>query len=137
MIIALDFDGTLAVHEWPDIGEDIGAFSWLLQFQQDNIELRYILWTVRSGRPLMEAIKLCECMGLRLWGINENPEQNWSPSNKAHAHVYVDDAALGAPLIYPSENGMRPYIDWHQMGPMLEDRIESYFSAKKRAKEQT
>lgn len=130
MIVALDFDGTLVTHAWPEIGEDIGAFSWLIEFQKLYPSLRYILWTVRSDEPLIGAMDYCKSRGLYFWAVNANPEQrHWSPSNKAHAHVYVDDAALGAPLIYP--NSDRPYVDWGVMGPLLRHRIADYFNAQR------
>lgn len=132
MIVALDFDGTLATHRWPKIGEDIGAFKWLIPLQEQNEGLRYILWTVRTYKPLSEAIKYCDQMGIKFWGINRNPEQHkWSSSNKAHAHLYIDDTALGAPLIYRSRD-IRPYIDWDIAGPKLRTAVAEYFVLKNR-----
>lgn len=129
MIVALDFDGTLVTHAWPEIGNDIGAFPWLTEFAQTYPSLRYILWTVRADEPLVEAMEYCRGRGVSFWAINANPEQrHWSPSNKAHAHVYVDDAAIGSPLIYPPDN-KRPYVDWAVMGPLLRGRIADYFNA--------
>ena len=35
-----------------------------------------------------------------LYGINENPDQSsWTTSPKPYCHIYIDDAALGCPLI--------------------------------------
>ena len=129
MIVALDVDGTLLTHEWPDLGKDIGAFEWLLRFQEQYSELKYMLWTVRSGEQLLAITRYCEHRRLKLWSVNVNPDQvHWSPSNKAHAHVYVDDAAIGTPLIYPTilSGISKPYIDWHKLGPMLGERIAAY-----------
>jgi hypothetical protein len=34
--------------------------------------------------------------------------------------MYIDDASLGCPLIYP-ENGERPYVDWVKVREILID----------------
>lgn len=132
MIIALDFDGTLATHMWPDLGDDIGAFKWLTELQTDYPDIRYILWTVRTFKPLEAAVEYCVEHGLSFWAINKNPDQHtWSSSPKAHAHAYVDDTAIGTPLIFRSRD-IRPYVDWDKMGPMLRKRVEAYFKLKNR-----
>ena len=123
IVIALDFDGTLVEHAWPDIGKDIGAFKHLIWLQQE-LKVKYILWTVRSDRPLQCAIWHCWGHGLKFWGINRNPTQHtWSTSPKAHADIFVDDAALGTPLIW-SAPGIRPYVDWDIMNTMLYNHVQ-------------
>lgn len=53
-----------------------------------------------------------------LWGINRNPEQyRWSPSSKVFANLYIDDAALGIPLIEPEDE--RDYVDWNAVRNLL------------------
>lgn len=116
MIIAVDFDGTIVEHEYPAIGPDVpGAFDWLTQFQ--NAGARLILWTMRSEDTLRDAVLHCKARGIHFWGVNGNPEQNWSTSPKAYAQVYIDDAAAGCPLVRPS--GRRPYVDWAAIGPLV------------------
>ena len=59
MVIAVDFDGTIVEHEYPAIGKPIPfAIETLLQLQKDKHKL--ILWTVREGDLLQEAIDYCE-----------------------------------------------------------------------------
>lgn len=109
MIIAIDFDGTCVTHDYPDIGKDIGAVP-VLQALSKNHKL--ILWTMRSGQALIDAVEWFEKNDIPLFGMNENPQQKeWTQSPKAYAQLYIDDAAFGAPLIYPP-NGKRPYINW-------------------------
>jgi hypothetical protein len=61
---------------------------------------------------LQPAIDWFEKNGLPLYGINANPTQKeWTSSPKVYGHVYIDDAALGAPL-KADDNGMPPFIDW-------------------------
>lgn len=132
-IIAIDFDGTCVTHEFPKVGRDIGAQTVLKELIESGHRL--ILWTMRSdGRdqlnarngqplenpnPLSDAVKWFEDHGIALFGINSNPEQiSWTESPKAYAHLYIDDAALGAPLL-PGLNGERPFMDWRAIREML------------------
>lgn len=116
MIIAIDFDGTCVTHAYPEIGHDIGAVPVLRAMVARGDRL--ILHTMRSGKTLTDAIEWCTKYGITLYGVNENPEQHtWTTSKKPYAELYIDDAALGAPLKRPM-NG-RPYIDWAAVAQML------------------
>ena len=115
-IIAVDFDGTCVTHEYPEIGKDIGAVPILKKLVEYGHRL--ILWTMRSGRELKAAVEWFEDKGVVLWGVNANPEQSWSTSPKAYANLYIDDAALGAPLKQTPDLCDRPYIDWDQVAKM-------------------
>lgn len=92
-ILAVDFDGTVVDHRFPDIGvEAPGAFRWLRRFQEQGAML--ILFTMRSdGRadgtnPLSEAVEFCRRRGVEFWGVNHNPEQSsWTGSPKVYAHA--------------------------------------------------
>lgn len=118
MIAAIDFDGTVVMHEYPEIGAPVpGALAAMKEFQDAGGWI--ILWTMRSGETLADAVKYLESNGIVLRGINENPQQRtWTGSPKAYAHVYVDDAALGCPL-KERMNGKCPHADWSVIGPKL------------------
>lgn len=118
MIIAIDFDGTIVEHRYPDIGRPvIGAFAWMRTFQNHGAKL--ILFTMRSGKSLDEAVEFCRKNGIEFWGVNTNPEQrNWTTSPKAYARLYIDDAAFGCPLINCDPH--RPCVDWSVVGPAVE-----------------
>ncbi len=115
MIIAVDFDGTIVEHEYPEIGEEVPlAIDTLKELHSNGHQL--ILWTVRIGEPLQHAYDYCGSKGLNFIGINENPTQKfWNGSPKAYARVYIDDAALGCPLVHPKEKNRRPYVDWKEV----------------------
>lgn len=116
MFVAVDFDGTCVTHEYPVVGKDIGAVQWLYQAQKMGAQL--ILLTMRDGPELEEARQWARHNGIVFFAVNENPTQKeWTQSPKVYAHKYIDDAALGAPLVYPEEG--RPYVDWDVMGPAL------------------
>ena len=116
MILGIDFDGTCVTHAYPDVGQDIGAVPVLQALVAAGHQL--ILWTMRSdGRDdptensLQPAVDWFARHGIPLHGINQNPDQAvWTKSPKAYCHYYVDDAAVGVPLVR-SETA-RPYIDW-------------------------
>lgn len=110
MIIAVDFDGTCVTHEYPRVGRDIGAVPVLQDLVAEEHKL--ILWTMRSKQHLLHAVEWFDNNQIPLWAVNENPEQIvWTRSPKAFAELYIDDAALGAPLIQ-SRKGERDFIDW-------------------------
>ena len=86
MIIALDFDGTVVTHEYPCIGEDIGAVPVLKELTAAGHKL--ILFTMRSGKLLDEALAWFKRNGIELYAVNENPEQtSWTSSVKVHANM--------------------------------------------------
>lgn len=117
MIIAIDFDGTCVTHEYPKIGKDIGAVPVLKELVSQGHKL--ILYTMRSGKELEEAIDWFNYRNIPLWGINNNPEQKmWTDSPKVYAHMYIDDASLGIPLTCDSTS-KRPYVDWKKVTEML------------------
>ena len=111
-IIAVDFDGTCVTHEYPDVGEDVGAVPVLRKLVQHGH--RIILFTMRSGRSLVDAIKWFEQNDIPLFGVNTNPEQHtWTASPKPYAHIYIDDAALGCPLTSNiNRPSARAFCDW-------------------------
>lgn len=110
-IIAVDFDGTLCEHRYPDIGFEVpGAIDTLKWLQGKGARL--ILWTMRSGDRLQEAVNWCQERGIEFSGVNLNPDQHtWTDSPKAYAHVYIDDAALGCPVVRDS-GGKTDMVEW-------------------------
>lgn len=115
-IIAIDFDGTCVTHEYPEVGREIGAEVVIRKMVARGDQI--ILFTMRSGEPLMHAIDWFERKGIPLFGVNCNPQQQtWTTSPKPYAHIYIDDAALGAPLVHPSSG--RPYVNWSQVQSLL------------------
>ena len=121
-IVAVDVDGTVVPFDWPGISDvDIGAERVLKRLVEAGHKL--ILWTVRSGPSLDCAVGWFARRNIPLWGINKNPTQHeWSDSPKAHAQVFIDDYALGAPLKWDLELSEKPFIDWRQVEIMLENK---------------
>tara|TARA_R100001143_G_C3359747_1_gene134736 strand:- start:767 stop:1183 length:417 start_codon:yes stop_codon:yes gene_type:complete len=117
-IIAVDFDGTIVQHKYPEIGELCPyADTYLKQFVTRGARL--ILYTMRSEAYLLEAEQFVKSLGIDLWAVNLNPTQHtWTTSRKVYAHLYIDDAAAGTPLTTP-HTAARPHVDWVELGPMV------------------
>jgi len=117
-IFAIDFDGTCVTHEYPKVGRSIGAEKVLKRITDEGGLL--ILWTMRSGDQLEDAKNWFHDNGIPLFGAQRNPTQDeWTDSPKAYAQVYIDDAALGCPLVELIMEGERPYVDWDKVEALL------------------
>jgi hypothetical protein len=118
-IIAVDFDGTVVKHRYPKIGETIPYSAEVLRELINNGH-RIMLWTMRSGENLNEAIDWFSDKGIILWGVNENPTQHkWSKSNKQFADLYIDDAALGCPTFPDLDMPTRKIVNWNEIKKLL------------------
>jgi len=134
MEICIDFDGTCVTHEFPKVGKDIGAIPVLNKIADAGHNI--ILFTMRSdteevtsndygihkqaGDYLTDAVNWFIDNHIPLHGINVNPTQHtWTKSPKAYGQLYIDDAALGCPLLYDPEISDRPFVDWDKVEEML------------------
>jgi hypothetical protein len=118
MIIAVDFDGTCVTHEYPRVGKDIGAVPVLKKLTDSGHKL--VLNTMRSGDELADAIQWFIDNDIPLYGVNENPDQkSWTASPKVYAHIYIDDAALGCPLVFDHGLSIRPFVNWTAVDEFL------------------
>ncbi|SRR6056297_2916519 len=96
-IIAVDFDGTIVEHAYPEIGKPkLFAFETLKELQKQGYRL--ILWTYRAGKELDEAVEFCRNNGIEFYAVNKNyPEEEFDSgiSRKINADIYIDDRNLG------------------------------------------
>ena len=111
--IAVDFDGTIVEHQYPEIGkEKLFAFQTLKELEKRGA--RIILWTFRTGRELEEAVSFCRQNGVEFYAVNKNyPEEivDETVSRKIDADIYIDDKNLGGfpgwrevwQMLYPFE----------------------------------
>ena len=99
MVIAVDFDGTIVEHRYPSIGKELPfAIETLRKLAAEGHRL--ILWTVREGRYLDEAVEFCRSRGLEFYAINRDyPEEEQDRNNhftrKLKADLWIDDRNLG------------------------------------------
>ena len=99
MTIAVDFDGTIVEHRYPEIGPEI-------PFATDTLKMlikerhKVILWTVREGKLLEDAVEWCRQRGVEFYAVNkdypeETKEYNNHVSRKIKAEVWIDDRNVG------------------------------------------
>lgn len=99
MTIAVDFDGTICKHQYPQIGPEIPfAIDTLKKLQEDGHKL--ILWSVREGDLLDEAVEWCKGRGLTFYAVNRDyPEEEEVKNNhfsrKLKVDLFIDDRNLG------------------------------------------
>lgn len=115
--IALDFDGTVIPHIFPDTPEDdcgIGSIQVLKELQATG-RVAFVLNTMRSGKNREAAVEWFERNGIKLDADGFRPDQaEWTTSNKTYADLYIDDAALGVPLNI-GYGYSRPFVDWKKV----------------------
>ena len=99
MTIAVDFDGTIVEHRYPEIGKELPfATETLRMLIADRHKL--ILWSVREGKLLDEAVEWCRERGVEFYAVNKDyPEEDLSKnqhfSRKIKADVWIDDRNIG------------------------------------------
>lgn len=98
MVIAVDFDGTIVEHKYPEIGKELPfAIETLKKLQHERH--RIILWSVREGKLLQEAVDFCRERGLEFYAVNSDyPEETTEDSRysrKLKADIFIDDRNLG------------------------------------------
>ena len=99
MTIAVDFDGTIVRHRYPEIGEELPFATQTLRML---IEERHklILWSVREGQLLDDAVEWCRERGVEFYAVNRDyPEEDVTKnihfSRKLKADVWIDDRNVG------------------------------------------
>lgn len=98
MKIAVDFDGTIVEHKYPEIGKEMPfAFDTLRAMQKKHHQL--ILWTFRAGKYLDEAVDYCKKNGIEFYAVNKSyPEEVFDEtklSRKIDADLFIDDRNVG------------------------------------------
>lgn len=96
--IAVDFDGTIVTDEYPKIGEELPfATETLKMLIRDHHRL--ILWSVREGKTLQDAIDWCKERGVEFYAVNRDyPEETLDNNNhfsrKLKADYFIDDRGI-------------------------------------------
>lgn len=128
--IAVDFDGTIVEHKYPEIGKEIMfAFQTLRALQKQKHQL--ILWTYRSGKELDDAVEYCRRNGVEFYAVNSSyPEEEFDEdydSRKIDADIFIDDRNIG---------GLLPWGEVYQLinpqeKPTLEEELKSLSKTKR------
>lgn len=101
LLIAVDFDGTIVDHAFPEVGKPLpGAIETLREIVDAGHHI--ILYTCREDGPvrgyLSEATRLLERHGVTIRSVNCNhPEDEFRSEigRKPYADIYIDDRNLG------------------------------------------
>lgn len=114
MTIAIDFDGTIVEHRYPQIGNEIPFATDTLKMLV-NDRHRLILWSVREGKLLEEAVEWCRQRGVEFYAVNRDyPEEETAHRNfsrKIKADIFIDDRNLGG------------LPDWGDIYRMIREKI--------------
>lgn len=139
MVIAVDFDGTIVEHEYPKIGEEIPfATETLRMLINDHHKL--ILWSVREGKLLDEAVEWCRERGVEFYAINRDyPEETTQNNNhfsrKLKADLFIDDRNLGGlpdwGMIYRM---VREHLTWADLMRSARSGLNSQDAPKRKNK---
>lgn len=97
---------------YPYVGDNIGAASVLRKLADKNL---LILYTVRDGKYLQDAVDWFRYNHIDLYSVNYNPEPV-SSSPKLYCDYYIDDRNIGTPL---TDKG---YVDWGKMLVLLRQK---------------
>lgn len=127
--IAVDFDGTIVDHRFPDIGPAVPLAVETLQRWSADPRVELILWTMRCDgldHPyLSDAIGWCKKNGI-IFAHHNCGDQKWTLSPKVYAHVYIDDSAAGTPMLELA-SFKRPCVDWEPIVRDVEEKITQHF----------
>ena len=117
MIIAVDFDNTIATKTLDaTIGDEVpGALAAIREFKSRGDTV--ILWTCRGGDLLDAALQWAGDRGIEFDAVNKNVVA-FETSCKVWADRYIDDAALGVPLVGHARTGHN-VVDWSRVSRML------------------
>lgn len=117
MRIAVDFDGTIVEHRYPEIGKEIPfAVATLKQLIREGHLL--ILWSVREGELLDEAVEWCRAKGIEFYAVNSDyPDEDETLSKKISrklkVDLFIDDRNVGGlpdwGVIYEMINSNKTY----------------------------
>ena len=128
--IAVDFDGTIVEHKYPEIGKEVMfALQTLRALLEQGHQL--ILWTYRSGQELDDAVEYCRRNGIEFYAVNASyPEEEFDEdydSRKIDADIFIDDRNIG---------GLPPWGEIYQMlnpheKPTLEEELKSLAQSKR------
>ena len=106
-ILAIDFDGTIVEHDYPNIGElKEGVVEYINKLHEEGFYI--IIWTVRDGLDLEDVKTFLKENSIHYDAINENSMwflerlnedprfgKEYHEPRKIYADIYIDDKNLG------------------------------------------
>lgn len=134
MTIAVDFDGTIVEHRYPEIGKERPFATMTLRRLGDEGH-RLILWSVREGRLLDEAVEWCKERGVTFYAVNRDFEEEDGTgrnfSRKIKADLFIDDRNVGGLPDWGTIYALvHSHKTWEQL--LIEDGVVEVPKRKKR-----
>lgn len=118
--ISVDFDSTVVISQYPNIGKDNGNCVAILKRWVEQYNVGIILYTMRDGKQLEEAVNWFNERNIPLYGVQYEPNQHtWCSSNKCWSIFSIDDHNVGVPLINDEESD-KLCVDWEKVNELLE-----------------
>jgi len=116
LIFAIDFDGTIVEHKYPDIGNILPKAKETINWLYDQGHT-IIIWTCRYTREDLNSMEqFLNYNKIKFHKINENADEiqkgSFNPTPKIYANIYLDDRGL---MFIP---------DWKLIRAILEKRPE-------------
>lgn len=107
-IIAIDFDGTIVKHEYPEVGPLLPGAAETIRWLHTWADI--IIWTCRYlPEDIEQARDFLIANGIPFDAINENREHmSFQPLPKIYFDVGIDDRNLGGLPPWP---GIRQYLE--------------------------
>ena len=121
MTIAVDFDGTIVEHRYPEIGAELPfAIETLKMLRKDGHKI--VLWSVREGQLLDDAVNWCRERGVEFYAVNRDYP------------VFIDDRNLGGLPDWGTIYRMiRHHRKWHHIiDDAVHDALGHYEPPKKK-----
>jgi hypothetical protein len=97
-IIAIDFDGTIVEHKFPEIGKLLPGAKEVINKLAKSYTI--IIWTCRNheetSKEFLDMITFLLDNDIEYHYINQNdPKNPFQPYPKIFANIYIDDRSLG------------------------------------------
>lgn len=133
MIIAIDFDGTIAKWaKFPNIGTLVPNSREVINRLYDSGH-KIIIWTCRGKGGEESVVKWLQDNDVRYHSINMNTHSvTFDPSPKVIADLYIDDKSAMCPLTFDSipydlsfqwaEKPNNVYVDWDVLEYWLKEK---------------
>ncbi len=96
MVIAVDFDGTIVEHRYPEIGEELPFATEVLKMLISERH-KVILYTMRNGKLLEDAVNWCKERGVEFYAVNSDTPGDFLSDRGSHlsckvnADYFIDD----------------------------------------------
>ena len=119
MLLAIDFDSTIAFSDWPKIGPLVpGALESLRKLREEGHHIT--IWSARNNKQWGVAEKRRGMRAMRHF-LDDNSVPYDHIDDGAHgkpvADLFVDDRNLGTPLVYLKGDWV---VDWDKAYRMLQ-----------------